>query len=51
MEENMKQWKKPIAEVLVISSADDILLNSGNDPFLAEDPNWNQENIPGLKQQ
>lgn len=47
----MKQWKKPIAEVLVISSADDILQNSGNDPFLAEAEDWANGTTPGLKQQ
>ncbi|MBQ8817909.1 MAG: hypothetical protein IJZ83_04975 [Clostridia bacterium] len=42
----MKQWKKPIVELLVISSADDILQNSGNDPFLAECENWIKGNTP-----
>ena len=49
MEEYMKSWSKPIAELIKVSPID-ILQNSGNDPFLEEYAEWDANGgIPVLK--
>ena len=48
----MRVYNKPTFDKLTPSPEDDILQNSGNDPFLAEYDEWSSKGaVPGLKEQ